>query len=78
MKKIKSIIALSAVLAMALATVVSAAPSPTAGIVTVVVPGSKGAKAAAIKTPTVAELTEIIYFTECRSNGNGPFRKVNA
>ncbi len=71
MKKIKSIIALSAVLAMAFATVVSAAPSPTAGTVTVVVPGSTGAKAAAVKTPTIEELAALGTFISQNASTTG-------
>ncbi len=62
MRKIKSLIAVTIVLAMAFSTVVMAAPSPTAGVVTVVVPGKNGAQAAQVKAPTQKELTKLASF----------------
>ncbi|MCR5591565.1 MAG: hypothetical protein K6F73_08525 [Lachnospiraceae bacterium] len=62
MKRFKAIIALTAVLAMTCTTAVMAAPSPTAGVVTVVVPGKGGAEAAQVTSPTVKELTALAGF----------------
>ena len=62
MRKIKTLIALTAVIAMTAATLVSAAPSPVAGTVTVIVPGSAGEKPAEVKTPTEKELKELAEF----------------
>ena len=74
MRKIRSIIALTAVIAMAASTVVLAAPSPVAGVVTVVVPGSAGAKTAQVKTPTEKELKDIADFiiANCAAVGMTP------
>ncbi len=58
MKKIKALVAITAVIAMMFTTVVFAAPSPVAGIVTVTVPG-KNAGAAQLRTPTNKELTAL-------------------
>jgi len=62
MKKIKSVVALTAVLAMTMTSLVMAAPSPRAGVVSVVVPGSTAAAAAEVKTPTTEELTDLADF----------------
>ena len=59
MKKIKTIVALTAAFAMLFATCAIAAPSPAAGTVTVVVPGAKGATAAQVKAPTQEELKKL-------------------
>ena len=62
MRKIKALIAITAMIAVSVTTCVFAAPSPVAGTVTVVVPGSKGASAAQVKTPTEKALTELASF----------------
>ncbi len=62
MKKIRMIIALTAVLAMAVSTAVMAAPSPVAGTVTVTVPGKSGASVATVKAPTQKELTSLANY----------------
>ena len=62
MKKIKALIAITAILAVTATTVVCAAPSPTAGVVTVVVPGGNGASVAEVKVPTQEALTELAEF----------------
>ena len=48
MRKIKTLVALMAVIAMMFTTVAFAAPSPVAGTVTVTIPGGKGTSAAQI------------------------------
>ena len=58
MKKIKALIAVTAVIAMMFTTVVFAAPSPVAGVVTVTLPG-KNAGAAQVRTPTAKEITAL-------------------
>ena len=62
MKKIKALAAITAILAVTVSTAVFAAPSPTAGVVTVVVPGSTSASAAEVKAPSQEALTELAEF----------------
>ena len=62
MKKIKALAAITAILAVTVSTAVFAAPSPTAGVVTVVVPGSSTASAAEVKAPSQEALTELAEF----------------
>ena len=78
MKKIKAMIALTAVLAMTCSTVIMAAPSPTAGVVTVVVPGSAGAQAAQVQVPTVQQLTALAEFISANAASIGTIPNVKA
>ena len=78
MRKFRSMIAITAVLAMAFSTVAFAAPSPTAGVVAVVVPGSSGAKAAAVKTPTLEELSAIGAFISQNAAATGMVPSVKS
>ena len=59
MRKLKAIIALTAVLAMTASTAVMAAPSPVAGTILVTTPGKPGASAASVKQPTQKELKKL-------------------
>lgn len=61
-KKIKALIAVTAVIAMTFSTMVMAAPSPVAGTVTVTIPGSGKASSAKITTPTAKELTKLAEY----------------
>ena len=62
MRKIKTLIALTAVIAMAFTTVAFAAPSPVAGTVTVTIPGGKGSSAAQIKVPAQEDIKALADF----------------
>ncbi len=62
MKKIRAMIAITAILALTASTVVLAAPSPAAGVVSIIVPGSTTPSAAQIKAPTQKALTELASF----------------
>ena len=62
MKKIKAMIAITAILALSAATVAFAAPSPAAGVVSIVIPGSTTPSVAQIKAPTEKALTELASF----------------
>ena len=62
MKKFKTIIALTAVLAMTCTTAVMAAPSPTAGVVTIAIPGKGVAEPAQLQPPTIEELTALANY----------------
>ena len=62
MRKIKALTALTAALTLAISTVAFAAPSPKAGVVSIVVPGDTGASVASIKVPTEKELTTLGSF----------------
>ena len=59
MKKVKTIIALTAVIAMAVSTAVMAAPSPVAGTILVNTPGKPGSSAATVKQPTQKDLAKL-------------------
>lgn len=62
MRKIKSLAALTAALTLAISSTAFAAPSPQAGVVSIVVPGSTSASVASIKVPAQKELTSLGSF----------------
>ena len=62
MRKIKVLTAFTAAFTLALSTVAFAAPSPQAGVVSIVVPGATSASVASIKVPTEKELTSLGSF----------------
>ncbi|MCR5302124.1 MAG: hypothetical protein K6E49_06750 [Lachnospiraceae bacterium] len=62
MKRLRTVMAFTAVLAMALSTVVFAAPSPAAGIVMVSVPGSGTTSVAQVSTPSTEEITQLAQY----------------
>ncbi len=62
MRKLRTIAALTAAFAMLFATCAFAAPSPRAGVVTIVVPGTNTPTAAQIKAPTQEELQKLAGF----------------
>lgn len=62
MRKIRITAVAALVLAMAFSTLVSAAPSPVAGTVMVVVPGSSTPSAPKINVPTVKQLEALADF----------------
>ena len=62
MRKIKALTALTAALALVFSTAVFAAPSPQAGVVTIVVPGDTSSSVASIKVPTEKQLTALGSF----------------
>ena len=76
MRKIKSLIACVIVLSMAFATAVSAAPSPAAGTVAVIVPGSTSAKPAQVKAPTEKELKALTDFITQNAASTGTIPSV--
>ena len=59
MRKIKTLAALTAAFTLAISSTAFAAPSPQAGVVSIVVPGSTSASVASIKVPTQKELTSL-------------------
>ena len=62
MKKIKAVAALVAVFAMMAGTFVFAAPSPTAGTITIVAPVTKSPSSAQIRQPEQKELEKLASF----------------
>ena len=62
MRKIKTLTALTLALTVAFSCVAFAAPSPTAGIVTIAVPGSTGSQPAQLQPPTIEQLTTLANF----------------
>ncbi len=78
MRKLKSVIAVTIVLGMLFSTAVMAAPSPAAGVVTVVVPGQTGAKAAQVKTPTQEEIKAITDFIAKQAAQTGTIPNVKS
>ncbi len=62
MKKVRVMIALTAVIAMAVSTAVFAAPSPVAGTVNILDPVTGRASAATVKAPTQTELKELASY----------------
>ncbi len=62
MKKIRIIAAVTATLTMLFSTCAFAAPSPMAGTVTIVVPGSGKAQAAEVKTPSQQDVKKLADF----------------
>lgn len=78
MKKVKSLIALTAVIAMMAATTVCAAPSPVAGTVIVVNPGSKSSGQATIKQATQKEMTTLANFIAQNAAATGMVPSVKA
>ena len=78
MRKIKSLTACVIVLAMAFSTAVMAAPSPAAGVVAVVVPGSAAAKPAEVKAPTEAEIKAITDFIAKNAAATGTIPSVKS
>ncbi len=78
MKKVKSLIALSAVIAMMAATTVCAAPSPVAGTVVVTTPGGKGAGQATVKQASQKELTTLTNYIAQNAAASGMIPSVKA
>ena len=74
MKKIKALVAITAILAVTMTTVAFAAPSHTAGVVTIVVPGSTSASTAEVKVPTQEALTAAVG--EAHSTSSESLRRM--
>jgi hypothetical protein len=62
MRKIKTLAALTAALTLAISSTAFAAPSPQAGVVSIVVPGDTVASVASVKVPTANQLSAIGSF----------------
>lgn len=78
MKKVKSLIALSAAIAMMAATTVCAAPSPVAGTVVVTTPGGKGAGQATVRQASQKELTTLTNYIAQNAAASGMIPSVKA
>lgn len=78
MKKIKAMIALTAVIAMAFTTVAMAAPSPVAGTVTVVIPGQKSASQPRISTPSQVSVAALASYISQFAAQSGTVPTVKA
>ena len=78
MRKLKALIAITAVIAASVTTGVFAAPSPVAGVVTVVVPGSKGATAAQVKVPTQEAVADLAAFISENAASTGMVPNVKS
>ncbi len=78
MRKFKAVIALTAALAMAFATVAMAAPSPAAGVVSIVVPGSAAPSVAEVKVPAAEDLTALAEFISANAASIGGVPNVKA
>ena len=71
MRKIKTLVALTAVIAMIFTSAAFAAPSPVAGTVTVTIPGSKGSSAAQIKVPSQEDVKTLTDFISANAAQSG-------
>lgn len=78
MKKIKAMIALTAVIAMAFATVAMAAPSPVAGTVTVVIPGQSGSSQVKVSAPSQASVAALASYISEFAASSGMVPTVKA